>query len=227
MNTYKIIDTPWDTSSQIACLKREGIETVIRYYNDGNSKKLPEKRLELAEAQALSAAGLNIMVVFQKTNNEVVDFTYDKGYSNSQIAYNWAKGTIGQPFHSAIYFAVDYDASKSDLDNNIIPYFQGIQDGFKALANRLNTYEVGVYGSGLVVNTLKNQGLCSFRWLSESSGFNGTQEALDHGSYELYQQFTTNTILCSLDVDFDIQNPHGQSMGAFKLKGTEHDDREV
>jgi Rv2525c-like, glycoside hydrolase-like domain len=56
---------------------------------------------------------------------------------NSSAAFSSAMGaadgkyaakTIGQPAGSAIYFAVDYDASAADIRNRIIPYFRAIAD---------------------------------------------------------------------------------------------------
>ncbi len=217
MSTYSIIDTPWHTTDIIDCLKEAGVETVIRYYNNGNSTGLPQKRLELNEAQALSAGGLKIMVIFQTSQNEADDFSYDKGFESGTNAYNWAKDTIGQPRNSAIYFAVDYDASPAELATNIIPYFEGVAAAFKDLGGASTDYKVGAYGSGLVVNAIKSQGTCEYRWLSQSSGYLGTQDALDNGNYELHQIYPSG-VICDIDVDYDVENPNVSDLGTFDLK---------
>lgn len=217
MSTYSIIDTPWHTTNIIDCLKDAGVETVIRYYNDGNSVHLPQKRLELNEAQALSAGGLKIMVIFQTGQDSTSEFTYDQGFQSGTNAYNWAKNTIGQPRNSAIYFGVDYNPNEAELESNVIPYFKGVAAAFKDLGGASADYNVGAYGSGLVVNTLRDQGLCDYRWLSQSSGYYGTQEALNEGNYELHQIYPSE-VICSIAVDYDVENPNVSDIGSFDLK---------
>nr|WP_299384790.1 DUF1906 domain-containing protein [Allomuricauda sp.] len=212
MDNFVIIDTAQDTSGQLDCLKKVGIQTVIRYYDHGNSPIHPSKRLELGEAQALSKNGFQIVVVYQTVQNKKSDFSRNKGLEAGQTALLWAKETIGQPSGSAIYFAVDYDAPPIDLENNVIPYFEGVQQVLQ------QEYTVGAYGSGLVTNTLKERGLCSYRWLSESSSYYGTRKAQESGNYELQQIYVPNARLCTLDVDFDSQNPAVTDIGAFTLK---------
>lgn len=181
MNNFKIIDTPWCTTSIIPCLVNNGIETVIRYYGV-DSNVHPEKVLRLTEAEALSNAGLNIGVVFEMMNNAPKYFSYDLGLEHAKMAFQLARN-INQPFGSAIYFAVDFDASAADINNNIIPHFKGIHDGLSEASNNGQSYKVGIYGSGLVINTVKE----SYRWLSESMGWSGSKDALNNGEYELYQ----------------------------------------
>src|SRR6266581_9476303 len=121
-----IIDTPFNTESSITCLLSKGVRTVIRYYNFSNSRTLPEKAMELAEAQALAAHGMQIAVVFQQRQNQVADFTELKGVAAGRRAYRYAQDNINQPANSGIYFSVDFDASSNEIENNITPYFEGI-----------------------------------------------------------------------------------------------------
>ena len=119
---------------------------------------------------------------------------------------------IRQPLGSAIYFAVDYNASQADLENYVIPYFKGVKEAMG------NSYKIGAYGSGLVVNTLRVEGLCEFRWLSESSSYYGTQEAIDNGAYELHQIYVSPAPqVCGIDVDYDTKKPETDNIGAFTL----------
>lgn len=217
MTTYPIIDTPWHTTNQLDCLKSSGIEVVIRYYNNGNSATLPQKRLELPEAQALSNDGFQIMVVYQTTQNSVSSFSEQKGYDAGVNAFNWAKNTIGQPRGSAIYFAVDYNATQSEIDNNIAPYFQGVKTAFEELSALGERYNVGAYGSGLVVNSLLEMKLIDYRWLSMSTGYRGTTEAIENGDYELRQIYPSQT-LCSIAVDFDEKKSPETNIGSWSLR---------
>jgi hypothetical protein len=190
---------------------------VIRYYNFSNSSTFPNKRLELPEAEALAANGLQIGVVFQQRQNRVSDFSESKGFAAGREAFRHAQNSIGQPAGSGIYFSVDFDASNSELNSNIIPYFQGVRQAFEQESGGNPGYRVGVYGSGLVSSTLTDRGLIELTWLAMSRGFRGTREALEAGAYNLAQLPPART-LCGLGVDFDDPNPDGRNFGAFTIE---------
>lgn len=211
-----IIDTPWSTRKKITCLASSGVRTIIRYYNFSNSASLPEKCLQRDEAQVIVANGMNIAVVFQQGQNAVECFSKAKGFAAGQRAYRHAHDDIGQPNDSAVYFAVDFDAGPEDLASAIIPYFAGVREAFAANCYGEPAYKVGVYGSGLVCDTLVDKGLAELRWLSMSHGFRGTREALKAGRYHLAQR-GPEAILCGLDVDYNDANPQHQDFGAFSL----------
>ena len=97
-----IIDTPWNTRKQIACLASSGVRTIIRYYNFSNSASLPEKCLQRDEAQIIAAHGMNIAAVFQQGQNAVESFSKAKGYAAGQRAFRHAHDDIGQPSGSAV-----------------------------------------------------------------------------------------------------------------------------
>jgi hypothetical protein len=213
-----IIDTLSNTQSKIPCLLSKGVRTVIRYYNFSNSLRLPEKRMELAEAQALGANGLKIAVTFQQRQNEVEDFTELKGYSAGRHAYRYAHDHIGQPAGSGIYFSVDFDADISALSTNVEPYFKGVKRAFDEESEGKPQYRIGTYGSGLVCSSLSDSGLIELKWLAMSRGFQGTKEALQSGNYHLTQR-APEAILCGLDVDFNDANPAYPDFGEFTIEG--------
>ncbi len=211
-----IIDTPFRTTDKIPCLKQQGVTTVIRYYNFTNSTVFPNKKLELPEAEALTANGLQIAVVFQQRQNQASDFSDLKGFAAGREAFRHAQNSIGQPAGSGIYFSCDFDASNSEIRNNIIPYFQGVRRAFEQESGGTAAYRVGVYGSGLTSTTLTNEGLIELVWLAMSRGFRGTRDALDAGAFDLAQLPPART-LCGLGVDFNDPNPNRPDFGAFKL----------
>lgn len=212
-----IIDTPYNTSKKIPALLANNVGVIIRYYNFSNSSKLPEKRIELAEAQLLSASNLKIAVVFQQKQNAAADFNLQTGISSGTRAYRYAKDVIGQPAGSAIYFAVDYDASESEITNNIIPFFQGVQQAFNAESGNTPEYKVGVYGSGLVSKLLLAKKLITYIWLTMSTGFNGSKQALEKKQYNLAQKAPATT-LAGIGVDFNIANPDNPDFGQFSIE---------
>lgn len=209
-----IIDTPFNTESSIPCLSTQGVQTVLRYYNHSNSRAFPRKRLELAEAQALSAHGMRIAVVFQQRQNRVADFDELKGVAAGRRAYRYAQDSIGQPAGSGIYFSVDFDASNSQVTNNVAPFFEGVKRAFDEESRGNPEYRVGAYGSGLVCGALTTRGLIELTWLAMSRGFRGTREALRDGEFHLAQRAPA-TRLCGLGVDFNEANPARPDFGAF------------
>src|SRR5215471_5357679 len=154
-----IIDTPMNTTSQLACLSEKGVRTVIRYYNFSNSLNFPEKAMQLAEAQAIAAHGMQTAVVFQQRQNQAADFSELKGVAAGRRAYRYAHDDIGQPAGSAIYFSVDFDASSDELDNSVAPFFNGVKQAFVNESGGSVAYRIGAYGSGFVCTTLIARGL--------------------------------------------------------------------
>jgi hypothetical protein len=219
-----IIDTPFNTQSSLACLSSKSVSTVIRYYNFSNSRTFPEKAMQLAEAQALGAHGMQIAVVFQQRQNQVADFSELKGVAAGRRAYRYAHDSIGQPSRSAIYFSVDFDATTGEIKNNIVPYFEGVKRAFVEESGGAPDYLVGAYGSGSVCTTLTENGLIEFIWLAMSRGFRGTKEALSAGQFHLAQRAPAE-IVCGLDVDFNDPNPARPNFGAFTIEDDTEPDR--
>jgi hypothetical protein len=213
-----IIDANSNTTSRIPCLLSQGVRTIIRYYNFSNSRRLPEKRMELAEAQALASHGIQMAAVFQQRQDQADDFSELKGVAAGRRAYRYARDNIGQPAGSAIYFGVDFDASSSQIRNNIAPFFEGVKRTFAEEGGGNPEYRIGAYGSGLVCGTLTRSGLIGLTWLSLSRGHRGTRDVLRTGEFHLAQRPPATT-LCGLDIDFDEPNPDRPDFGAFTIDG--------
>lgn len=211
-----IIDTPFNTKFKIPCLLSEGVRTVIRYYNFSNSRNFPEKCLELDEAQTLAGQEMQVAVVFQQRQNQVADFSELKGVAAGRKAYRHAQDNIGQPRDSGIYFSVDFDASSTEIENSIVPYFEGVKRAFAEESGDNPDYRIGAYGSGLVCSSLTKKGLIELTWLAMSRGFRGTREALNAGEFHMAQRAPAAT-LCGLGVDFNDPNPDRPDFGAFTI----------
>ncbi|MEQ8964645.1 MAG: DUF1906 domain-containing protein [Azospirillaceae bacterium] len=211
-----IIDTPWNTAAKAGALAAAGVTTVMRYYNFANSRALPEKCLTLVEAEALSAAGIAIGVVFQQRQNVIDDFDRAKGRRAGRRAFALAHDEIGQPDGAAIYFGVDFDASEAEVDDRIAPYFEGVAEAMREEAAGEPPYRIGVYGSGLVGRLLGERGLADLVWLGMARGFRETRQALDEGRYDL-EQVPPATTLLGLGVDHNNAHPDGRDFGAFTV----------
>jgi hypothetical protein len=185
------------TSAIITCLAGKGYQFVGRYYF--NLTQTIKEKVTVAEAQQLNAAGLDVVALYENQSNSAAYFTAAKGTSDGAGALAQAVA-LGQPEGSGIYFAVDYDASQSDVQSNITAYLTSVN---AAIGGK---YRVGVYGSGLTCGSMLDAGLAELAWLSCSSGFNGTQ---GFTRWNVKQSNEQN--ICGIDVDPDVaQGDFGQ-----------------
>ena len=144
---------------------------VIRYYSHNPSKNLTE-----SELQALLGAGLKVGVVWETLGNHAGYFSTSQGATDSADALGMANA-LGQNKGSAIYFAVDFDATPSDIANLVTPYFKAVHSAFE---NAGMPYFVGVYGSGATCAALSAAGVVHHTWLAQSTGWSG---------YSTYQNY--------------------------------------
>lgn len=165
------ISTSMQTGADAPCLAGNGIIFVFRYYSATTTS--PTKRLTLAEAQALVSAGIQIGAVYEDGPTSVDYFSNARGVKDGGRAWTYAQ-QIGQPAGSAIYFAVDYNAPSADLAA-IASYYQGVQSGLDTASGGVSSYSIGVYGSGLVCQTIKqDQNLAKYSWMAEARLWYGT-----------------------------------------------------
>jgi hypothetical protein len=162
------IDLPTDAGHIAHHIKSNGLDFVARYYRKPDSRW---PALSANEARVLSSLGLNVVAVWESYSHKRDYFTYGRGYWDAVAAARQAKG-VGQPAGSAIYFAVDFDATVADM-YPIDQYFRGITAGLAASSGGTSEYKVGVYGSGAVCDAVKRSGLAQYAWLSNSTGWAG------------------------------------------------------
>src|SRR5437868_6279252 len=106
-NPLRGLDANVKLTRSAECLKRNGFDFAIRYYNIQNQSK----NLTLGEAQAIVRAGMQLGVVWEDGSpTRASFFNKAKGVLHGKAAYSRANDKIGQPDNTPIYFAVDYDA---------------------------------------------------------------------------------------------------------------------
>jgi hypothetical protein len=188
------------TSSAIACLQGEGITFVGRYYS--RTTHIEGKKLTASEAELLSAAGMQIVAVYEDGPTSYGYFSASRATADATGAMQQAEA-VGQPVGSAIYFTVDYDAAADEIAGDITAYFGAIRTALDG------TYLVGVYGSGAVCSAIADRGFAQLAWLAQSTGWSG------------YSHFTGWAIkqgpeqsVCGLSSDTDVA--HGE-FGAFRV----------
>lgn len=214
----EIIDSPYNLSDHAARLFQEGVRTVIRYYNNKNSKKFPSKCLTEVEYNHLVSAGLNVAVVFQQrggagdTDNPdgfLEDFGSGNGTRDATRALALATA-INQPRGSAVYFGVDHDFYKSSALAQIAHYFTEVRTAFDGM------FRVGVYGSGAVCAHLKAAGLAELFWLPASMGWAGSKAFLASQQWTLFQKFQElRSEFGGFDYDGNLFNPAFSDFGQF------------
>jgi hypothetical protein len=186
------ISTNRNISNISPCLKTNGIGFVCRYFS--STTRQPQKRLTIAEAKAILAAGMQIVTVYEDGPTQFAYFSRTRGENDGQHAHGFAS-SIGQPAGSAIFFAVDYDALKLETEGVIKEYFEGVHAGLAAAGGGAAQYDVGVYGSGRVCAHIKEtKRLARYSWLAESHGWAG------HSNYQapdIRQEIATSS-LCGL-----------------------------
>ncbi|MBW0002731.1 MAG: DUF1906 domain-containing protein [Hyphomicrobiales bacterium] len=164
--TMPAIDASTNVTTYLPTLAASGVKAIGRYYSINRSKVLTQ-----IEAQAITNAGLSIFAVYED-GNDPTTFNASLGTFQAQQALICAK-EVRQPRGSAIYFAVDFDCTAAQFQQQITPYFNAINAVFAAEGS---PYQIGVYGSGLVCQGLLAAGLSSYTWLTNSTGFQGYKQ---------------------------------------------------
>jgi len=140
------------TLEKAKAIKAAGYEFVCRYL-------VPEryawKRLTRAEAEAITAAGLKIVSVFETTASRPAGGSAAGSVDGAEALKEAL--AIGQPKGSAIYFAVDFDVSGKDTMDAIERYL-------RAAASAIPGYEVGVYGEYDVIEEMARRGAAKHFW---------------------------------------------------------------
>ena len=155
----RALDTDRDVSNVLQDIVAAGYVAVGRYYSRNRAK-----RLAAAEAAAISAAGLQIFVVFE--DRAAPPLNFNSGVHDSNIALQQA-AAVKQPAGTAIYFALD-----SELGNEALA---GVREYFRGVSETIGrNYKLGVYADGLVCKALLDDGTCKYAWLSASRGFPGS-----------------------------------------------------
>ena len=211
-----IIDVPSNVAEHAGRMAEAGVKTVIRYYNHHNSVKLPSKCLSHSELQALFEAGLSVGVVFEQgggANGDIADLDVENAVGDAHRALELA-AELGQPQHSAIYFAVDSDYFKRSELDQIAAYFEKVNETVAG------NYQIGVYGSGTVGRHLKNLRLVEHVWLAGSIGWAGTRSMLNSGNWSIFQhRLELHSQIGHFGYDGNIINPSEESFGQFGADG--------
>ncbi|RFB81288.1 glycoside hydrolase domain-containing protein [Methylovirgula sp. 4M-Z18] len=203
--------TAVDLSSQVddgflKHMKRIGIKTVIRYY-DLEDETFDGKSITPRERVLIKKHGFKLGVVFQHHSNRIASFTPRSGLRDAKRAVVMAHA-MRQPRGSTIYFGVDNNWDSDHALNAVTRYFK--------VAKRVVTaggYHVGVYGSGLVCDTIRGKNLAQKCWLSNAKSWPGYADYYRSQQWHMLQ--TREGVCAGHPVDFDIVNRRFADYGQF------------
>ncbi|HWP25706.1 MAG TPA: glycoside hydrolase domain-containing protein [Xanthobacteraceae bacterium] len=245
-----IIDTPNNAARCADKLAACGIKVVVRYYARKPQPGLREKIMAadgnmidgVREPAILIRHGISIVSLYQYRSNLAQKFTdglEDTGSAKAEAladamaALEQAK-LVGQPEGSAIYFGVDFNASKSapvvragmGKGNGTRPgreVVEAVLEYFRLLNRTVGqSYAIGVYGNGFINRLLREEKLAAYSWISASRAHDGTAEFYNGGQWHLFQNQVDRRwfaaggkCLTGLDVDTNVQNPRVADIGAW------------
>ena len=189
-----------------ASIAAAGMKFVARYYSRSHGKAMTR-----AEALALSQAGLQVAAVYQDVNNDIQYFSSVLGRQSAARALEQA-AAVGQPAGSAIYFAADFDPTPAQLGGPMMDHFRAVGRAFSVAPTQ---YAVGVYGSGLACQTIRDAGLAAFTWLSGSTGFRGSESFRPMANLV---QIAPSRTICGGQLSIDDDVAQTANFGAFQVK---------
>jgi Domain of unknown function (DUF1906) len=234
----RVIDASLDVTAHVSSLKAASVIAIGRYYGrpaPADGCLYPEKLLTASELQAIEAAGLSVVSVFQHCAGHCSRFreSYRKGIEDASAAVHSAQ-ILGQPKGTPIYFGIDFDPKPSTAtgtnpqcelrDETII--LRLIRDYFRHVCEIVwpAGWTVGVYGAGATCTYLQNEQLdnrklAEYYWLSASIGHLGHAAFFKSGAWHLYQNkidIALDYLGVPLEVDTDVTNPLQPDFGQWR-----------
>ena len=200
-----IIDVNVDITQHLVALASKGVTDIIGYLNPhGQTSKVitPQRAKALANANP----PMSLTLVSEGWGDFAHgDISAVAGTRDAQHALV-ALLALGAPDGACVYFAVDTDASATQIAKLVMPYFQAIHTAFAD-----SKYRVGVYASGAVCNACLAADLVSLAWLAAPTGWLGSKEFLLGKKWMLHQGLPQTMA----GVPCDVDTPNGTDWGQF------------
>lgn len=199
------VDLAWGRPG-VKALQNAGVRFVCRYLSHDTTGK----NLDRAEAEAYSAAGIDIVVVWESTANRALD-GHAAGAQDARDALAQAMA-CGMPPGRPVFFAVDFDATGQTGAVNT--YLDGA-------ASVLGVDRVGVYGGYAAVHSALNGSHAKWSW--QTYGWSGGNwDPRNH-----IEQYSNDHIIGGVGLDYDraMKSDFGQwRVGASPSPQPQEDD---
>lgn len=157
------------TAARAQSLRAAGYRTIGRYLTNVEGTSL-DKKIKPGELATMAANGLSLFPIYQTYADSAGYFTWAQGYADALTAHDTALGH-GIDAGAVVYFAVDYDATDTEVTQRVIPYFLGVDSGLRQRGSR---YAHGVYGARNVCSRLAAEAFTRWSFVSGiTSGWTG------------------------------------------------------
>ncbi|MBP3718502.1 MAG: DUF1906 domain-containing protein [Eubacterium sp.] len=178
------------SQTQAQSLSLAGYTHVGRYLT-GYVGPVTRKYITFDELDNIQNAGLSVFPIYQDGGYTLEYFMKkNQGVKDAYLAINAAQ-RIGVPALSTIYFAVDFDCYKYQLEDYIVPYFRDIETVFSDEVN-IKHYQIGVYGPRYVCKKLYDLEITSYSFVADmSTGYscNLGYRLPDNWSFDQFYEF--------------------------------------
>lgn len=172
-------------------LWQDGKRFAGRYIGPGSSGK----HLTYSEAKTLAGAGLSIVSIAEGYGDDALKGR-TKGREHAALAVDAAQD-VNMPEGRPIYFAVDFDATASQL-STVAAYLEGCAD-------RIGPFQVGVYGGIRTVDYAATHGVADWFWQTYAWSY-GKVSARAHGLQYRNHQVADGALV---DLDRALKGDYG------------------
>jgi hypothetical protein len=181
----KGFDTDSNFFAECGCLVAAGMEFAGVYIN----------RQSPATIHHAVQQGLFIVSIFEQKSNTYSYFTTAQGLADGKAIMRFAP-YVGQPDDTPIYCAVDFDCSEEEARGGIAAYFTALRSVINESGQ--GPFELGCYGSGLVLSVLRELGLVEYFWLADAVDWRGSSTFT---GWHIKQ--SVGGVVCGVEVDYD------------------------
>jgi hypothetical protein len=106
------------------------------------------------------------------------------GQDHALRAFNYVFSVKQAPY-TPVYFDIEFDPAGAANRNAVETYFEDLLTGYQTYLEKQVTpiaYAIGVYGSGTLLRYCYEQGIASFFWQSNSTGYPGNKTIWLHAN---------------------------------------------
>jgi peptidoglycan hydrolase-like protein with peptidoglycan-binding domain len=193
------------TPARAATLVANGYRTVGRYLTNTPVIDPLDKNIKPGELATIFSNGLTVFPIFQEGGTGTEYFNYEKGVAAARRAH-LAAASFGFKTGTTIYFAVDFDALQDQVEDYVVPHFQGINDCLSMLGSG---YRVGIYGARNTCSIVSDAGLAWLSFVSGmSTGFSGNLgfPLPSNWAFDQILEYTIGTGAGAIGIDKNIQS---------------------
>jgi hypothetical protein len=209
--TDMFIDCASDYSSRGANIKAAGCTGIIRYFNPLTNGRDSGKSLTRAEALRWQALNMPVGIVVEGyglSNGTGVDGPSGTRDAREVIAWLPTVGLTPCP-QLAVYFAVDTDATATQINENEVAYFDAIATVFNSQVPAARP-RVGIYGSAASCLAMVGTRRAALAWVAGSTGWDDYTTYVNSMAWTLLQKIYPNEIWNGINADTNRVNAaHG------------------